>query len=143
MLVVAKQAIPRGKRQEYKPYWNKGVEVYVFNLLVPAKRWSRITHQKTHKKHNRLKDAFNQLKTNESKKSWATKTSGLGIEKDSIKITPRRLISRASHPMQMIRPPGMLRRTPTAICLEALETVAACALNWCRHRGDKTSYLHV
>ncbi|GFS11833.1 hypothetical protein ElyMa_004844300 [Elysia marginata] len=36
--------------------------------------------------HNKLKETFNQLKTNEIKKTWAEKMSSLSMEKDSDKV---------------------------------------------------------
>ena len=86
VIQTAKISIPRGKRREYKAYWSSNLEKLHKSLGDAREAMEQNPTLENVRKHNSIRDAFNQEKTTEIRRSWNEKTSSLNMEKDSNKL---------------------------------------------------------
>nr|KAG5710959.1 hypothetical protein BaRGS_013693 [Batillaria attramentaria] len=86
ILQAAKETIPRGKRKDYIPHWSKEVDTLHTKLSKARETMEQNPTPENTQAHNQLKEAFNQLKTKETRNTWQEKTANLNMETDSRKL---------------------------------------------------------
>ena len=83
ILQAAKQAIPRGRRKDYKPYWSNRLHD---QLAEARKRFEQLPSPEHTILYNKARAAFDEEKNKEARKSWQEKTGSLNTEKDTQKL---------------------------------------------------------
>ena len=86
ILKAAKKAIPRGKRNNYRPCWNEEVENLNTQLNSARKTMENSPTPDNRDKHNALLKQFNEAKNKELRSKWQEKTENLDMEKDTTKL---------------------------------------------------------
>ena len=86
ILTAAKKSIPRGSRQDYKPYWSDKLDTLHNQLSEARCKMEKNPSLENIQEHNRLKESFKNVKTEEIRKSWHEKTQSLSMEKDTTKL---------------------------------------------------------
>ena len=82
-LQATKQAIPRGRRKDYKPYWSNHLQCLRDQLTEARKRLEQLPSPEHTILYNKARTAFDKEKTKETHKSWQEKTGSLNMEKDT------------------------------------------------------------
>ena len=83
---AAKEAIPRGARKQYKPYWSEQLELLQEELEKARTEVENNPSQEHHNKHQHAKAKFQRAKLEARRKSWKEKTESLNFEKDGRKL---------------------------------------------------------
>ena len=86
ILQEAKEAIPKGARKEYKPYWNNDLDK-LHNELNTARDVAE--SEPTSENNTTLKQVnakFIRARNDARRKSWISKTADLNMEKDGNKL---------------------------------------------------------
>ena len=86
ILQAAKEAIPKGARKEYKPYWNNDLDK-LHNELNTARDVAE--SEPTSENNTALKQVnakFIRARNDARRKSWISKTADLNMEKDGNKL---------------------------------------------------------
>ena len=83
---AAKQAIPRGRRRDYKPYWNSDLDNLHKQLSEARERMERNPMDQYVVRHNQVKNAFEEKKLSQTRRSWHEKSASLNFEKDTQKL---------------------------------------------------------
>ena len=86
ILQAAKQAIPRGRRMDYKPYWSNHLQCLHDQLAKARKRLEQLPSPEHTIFYNKARAAFDEEKNKEARKSWQEKTGSLNMEKDTQKL---------------------------------------------------------
>jgi hypothetical protein len=80
LLDAAKRAIPRGRRRDYKPFWNKDLE-NLHQKVSDARDVMEATPTDTNViAHNQAKADYTRAKVESIRKSWLEKTETLNLE---------------------------------------------------------------
>ena len=82
MLDAAKRSIPRGHRNDYKPFWTSKLDTLHKDLERKREEMERNPTDKSVAAHNKAKALFTREKLTETRNSWHEKTSSLDMEKD-------------------------------------------------------------
>ena len=86
ILAAAHKSIPRGARQNYKPYWSEELE-RLDEKLSAARREAETNPSQDNRSHlQHIKASFLRYKVHARRKSWRNKTASLNLEKDDIKL---------------------------------------------------------
>ena len=83
---AAKRAIPRGRRRDYKPFWNPKLDTLHKQLSEAREKMERDPTDQNVARHNQAKKAFEDEKLTMTRKSWHEKTASLNFEKDTQKL---------------------------------------------------------
>ena len=86
ILQAAKQAIPRGRRKDYKPYWSNHLQCLHDQLAEARKRLEQLPSPEHTILYNKARAAFDEEKNREARKSWQEKTGSLNMEKNTQKL---------------------------------------------------------
>jgi ribonuclease HI len=86
ILEAAKQSIPRGRRKNYKPYWNQKLQDLHDHLTTTREQLEKTPNTENTTAYNRARAAFDEEKIKEIRNSWQEKTSSLNLEKDTGKL---------------------------------------------------------
>ena len=86
VLKAAKESIPRGRRHDYKPYWNNTLEKIHKELSEAREKMERNPTPQNVRKHSQLKVDLDQEKQTQTQASWKTKRASLNMERDSKKL---------------------------------------------------------
>ena len=86
ILQAAKQAIPRGRRKDYMPYWINHLQCLHDQLAEARKRLEQLPSPEHTILYNKARAAFDEEKNKEARKSWQEKTGSLNMEKDTQKL---------------------------------------------------------
>ncbi|BFY98463.1 hypothetical protein BsWGS_01503 [Bradybaena similaris] len=86
ILDAAKNYIPRGRRYNYKPFWNNTLEKQHNALTKAHKAMEDNPSPANIKLYNDQKDKFNKEKITSCQNAWHEKTSSLNMEKDTNKL---------------------------------------------------------
>jgi hypothetical protein len=86
VLSAAHKAIPRGRRRDYKPFWNEELEHLHGQLSDARDKLEQDPSRERVDRHNLLKTSFEQKKTELAQQSWHDKTASLNLEKDTGKL---------------------------------------------------------
>ena len=86
VLKAAKESIPRGRRHDYKPYWNNTLEKIHKELSEAREEIERNPTPQNVGKHSLLKVDLDQEKQTQTQASWKTKRASLNMERDSKKL---------------------------------------------------------
>ena len=70
ILQSAKQAIPRGRRKDYKPYWSNHLQCLYDQLTEARKRLEQLPSPKHTILCNKARTAFDEEKSQEARWSW-------------------------------------------------------------------------
>ena len=86
ILRAAHEAIPRGSRKEYKPYWSNELQE-LEDALSEARRQAEVNpSQENNIRLQQVKAKFLKTKLHARRRSWRDKTSSLNFEKDGRKL---------------------------------------------------------
>ena len=85
VLKAAKESIPRGRRHDYKPYWNNTLEKSHKELSEAREEMERNPTPQNARRHSQLKVDLDKEKQTQNQASWNTKTASLNMERDSQK----------------------------------------------------------
>nr|KAG5696843.1 hypothetical protein BaRGS_030967 [Batillaria attramentaria] len=83
---AAKQTIPRGRRQEYKPYWSERLQTLQDQLTTAREQVEQTPSPENNAAYSRARTAFDEEKTKEVRNSWKEKTTSLNMERDTGKL---------------------------------------------------------
>ena len=86
ILQTAKQAIPRGRRKDFKPYWSNHLQCLHDQLAEARKRLEQLPSPEYAILYNKARAAFDEEKNREARKSWQEKTGSLNMKKDTQKL---------------------------------------------------------
>ena len=86
VLEAAKKSIPRGRRRNYKPYWNNTLNELHNELSKVRDEMEKHPTPQNVAKHSQLKTDFDQEKKLQTQNSWKEKTASLNMEKDTQKL---------------------------------------------------------
>ena len=86
ILEAAKWSIPRGRRQDYKPYWSDTMELMQTELNAARNTMEETGTKEAITAHNRAKVKYEETKTEETRKAWFEKTESLNMEKEEGKV---------------------------------------------------------
>ena len=86
ILQAAKQAISRGRRKGYKPYWSNHLQCLHDQLTEATKRLEQLPLPEHTILYNKGRTAFDEEKIREACKSWQENTGSLSMEKDTQKL---------------------------------------------------------
>ena len=86
VLKAAQESIPRGRRRDYKPFWNKELEDLHNKLSSAMEEMERDPSNSNIAKHNLARTNFDQLKKKLTQESWKEKTQGLTFNNNSKKL---------------------------------------------------------
>ena len=86
VLKAAKESIPRGRRHDYKPYWNNTLENIHKELSEAREEMERNPTPQNVRRHSQLKADLDKEKQTQTQASWKTKTASLNMESDSQKL---------------------------------------------------------
>ena len=82
ILTAAHKSIPRGARQNYKPYWSEELERLDEELSAARREAETNPSQDNHNHLQHTKAKFLRYKLQARRKSWRNKTASLNLEKD-------------------------------------------------------------
>ena len=83
VLKAANESIPRGRRQDYKPYWNNTLEKIHKELSEAREEMEKNPTPQNVRRHSQLKADLDKEKQTQTQTSWKTKTASLNMERDS------------------------------------------------------------
>ena len=86
LLKASKESIPRGRRHDYKPYWNNTLEKIHKELSEAREEMERNPTPQNVRRHSQLKVDLDKEKQTQTQASWKTKTASLNMERDSQKL---------------------------------------------------------
>ena len=86
VLSAAKEAIPRGRRKDYLPFWNEELELLHKELSDAREKLETEPSPENKEKHDLAKAAFEEKKKSLTQESWQDKTASLNFEKDTKKL---------------------------------------------------------
>ena len=86
ILQTAKQAIPRGRRKDYKPYWSNHLQCLNDQLTEARKRLQQLPSPQHTILYNKARAAFDEQKNKEARKTWQEKSGSLNMKKDTQKL---------------------------------------------------------
>ena len=86
VLKAAKKSIPRGRRHDYKPYWNNTLEKIHKELGEAREEMERNPTPQKARRHSQLKVDLNKENQSQTQANWKTKTASLNMERDSQKL---------------------------------------------------------
>ena len=86
LLKAAKKSIPRGRRHDYKSYWNSTLEKIHKELSEAREEMERNPTPQNVRRHSQLKVDLDKEKQTQTQASWKTKTASLNMERDSQKL---------------------------------------------------------
>ena len=86
VLKAAKESIPRGRRHDYKLYWNNTLEKIHKELSEFREEMERNPTPRNVRRHSQLKVDLDKEKQTQTQESWKTKTASLNMERDSQKL---------------------------------------------------------
>ena len=86
VLKAAKESIPRGRRHDYKPYWNNTLEKIHKELSEAREEMERNPTQQNVRRHSQLKVDLDKEKQTQTQASWKTKTASLNMERETQKL---------------------------------------------------------
>ncbi|RUS73113.1 hypothetical protein EGW08_019135 [Elysia chlorotica] len=86
ILKAAKEAIPRGARKNYKPYWTQELQKLQDEVEETRKEVETNPNQQNHNFYQAAKAKFQRSKTELQRSSWKEKTKSLNFEKDGKKL---------------------------------------------------------
>ena len=86
ILQAAKQAIPRDRRKDYKPYWSNHIQCLHDQLAEARKRLEQFPSPEHTILYKKARTAFDEEKIKEAHKSWQEKTGSLNMKKDTQKL---------------------------------------------------------
>ena len=82
VLKAAKESIPRGRRHDYKPYWNNTLEKIHKELSEAREEMERNPTPQNVRRHSQLKVDLDKEKQTQTQASWKTKTASLNMERE-------------------------------------------------------------
>ena len=74
---AAKESIPRGRRHDYKPYWNKTLEKIHKELSEAREEMERNPTPQNVSRHSQMKTGLDRAKQAQTQLNWKTKTASL------------------------------------------------------------------
>ena len=83
VLDAAKKSIPRGRRRDYKPWWNEKLEDLHNELSKARDDLETNPSPQTINRHKQLKEDFDREKQLQIQTSWREKTASLNLETDT------------------------------------------------------------
>ena len=83
---AAKESVPRGRRHEYKPYWNNALEKIHKELREARVEMERNPTPQNVRRDSQLKVDLDKEKQTQTLASWKTKTASLNMERASQKL---------------------------------------------------------
>jgi ribonuclease HI/endonuclease/exonuclease/phosphatase family metal-dependent hydrolase len=86
ILQAAREAIPRGARKEYKPYWSNRLQELQDDLEAARKNAESTPSQENHIHLQETKARFLKEKLQAVRRSWREKTASLNMERDEEKL---------------------------------------------------------
>ena len=86
ILKAAKESIPRGRRHDYKPYWNNTLEKIHKELSEAREEMERNPTPQNVRRHSQLKVDLDKEKQTQTQASWETKTASLNMERETQKL---------------------------------------------------------
>ena len=86
VLKAAKESIPRGRRHDYKPYWNNTLEKIHKELSEAREEMERNPTPQNVRRHSQLKVDLDKEKQTQTQASWKTKTASLNMERETQKL---------------------------------------------------------
>ena len=86
VLKAAKESIQRGRRHDYKPYWNNTLEKTHKELSEAREEMERNPTPQNVRRHSQLKVDLDKENQTLTQASWKTKTASLNMERDSQKL---------------------------------------------------------
>lgn len=86
ILKAAQEAIPRGARKEYKPYWSEELEELQNKLSEARVEAESNPSQEANLSLQHAKAKFLRCKLEAQRKSWRRKTASLNLERDGRKL---------------------------------------------------------
>ena len=86
ILEAAKQSIPRGRRDNYKPYWSDRMNELHENLSKARDNMDTFSNPESIGLHTRARELYDEEKNKNSQKSWVEKTESLNFERDHGKL---------------------------------------------------------
>ncbi|KAK7101444.1 hypothetical protein V1264_019826 [Littorina saxatilis] len=86
ILQAAKKSIPRGRRRDYKPYWNNALEELHKKLSEARENMEKDPTPKNVARHSQIRTDFDKEKQRQTQNSWREKTASLNMEKDTQKL---------------------------------------------------------
>ena len=86
ILKAASASIPRGRRRDYKPFWNSDLEKMHNELSDARDEMEEDPSNSNTARHNLARTAYDELKTDLSQSSWKEKTDGLNIERGQLPL---------------------------------------------------------
>ena len=86
ILKAAKEAIPRGARRNYKPYWTSELQKLQDKVEETRKEVETKPNQQNHNFYQAAKAKFQRRKIELQRNSWKEKTKSLNFEKDGKKL---------------------------------------------------------
>ena len=89
ILTAAHKSIPRGTRQNYKPYWSEELERLDEELSAARREADTNPPQDNHSHLQHTKARHLRYKLHARRKSWRDKTASLNLEKDGTKLWRR------------------------------------------------------
>ena len=86
ILKAAKESIPRGRRQDYKPYWSDTMEELHENLTKTRENMEVFGTNESIAAHSQARQLYDEEKMKGNQKAWIEKTESLNLEKDGTKV---------------------------------------------------------
>ena len=86
ILTAAHKSIPRGARQNYKPYWSEELERLDEELSAARREGETNPSQDNYSHLHHTNARFLRYKLQARRKSWRNKTASLNLEKDGTKL---------------------------------------------------------
>jgi len=86
ILTTAHKSIPRGARQNYKPYWSEELEILNEELSAARREAETDQSQDNHSHLQHTKVIFLRYTLQSRRKSWRNKTASLNLEKNGTKL---------------------------------------------------------
>ena len=83
VLKAAKESIPRGRRHDYKPYWNNTLEKIHKELSEAREEMERNPTPQNVRRHSQLKVDLDKEQQTQAQASWKTKTASLNMERET------------------------------------------------------------
>ena len=86
VLKAARESIPRGRRHDYKPYWNNTLEKIHKELSEAREEMERNPTPQNVRRHSQLKVDLDKEKQTQTQASWKAKTASLNMERETQKL---------------------------------------------------------
>ena len=112
ILQAAKQAIPRGRKKDYKPYWSNHLQCLHDQLTEARKRLEQLPSLEHTILYNKARTAFDDGKNKKARKSWQEKTGSRNTEKDTQELWN---LTKALNDDQQHAPRAVLLREGTQV----------------------------